>query len=158
MYGKEQEIATIKAQLDLLLEKKSQLSLSAITAYDEEKKFALKKQIKSLEEDIGGLRQQLRELEGPSPQLTATPQGNEGVDAIRALIAAGELKAALSDLFAALKGEDRNTVLLLQSRINALEKEIGFDTISNSDAKLERAKITKAALDLCDRLEEDSNA
>ena len=157
MYGKEQEIATIKAQLDLLLEKKSQLSLSAITAYDEEKKFALKKQIKSLEEDIGGLRQQLRELEGPSPQLIATPQGNEGVDAIRALIAAGELKAALSALFAALKGEDRNTVLLLQSRINALEKEIGNDTISNSDAKLERAKITKAALDLCDRLEAGSN-
>jgi cell division protein FtsL len=155
MYGKEQEIRTIKAQLDLLLEKKSQLSLSAITAYDEEKKFALKKQIKSLEEDIATLRQQLRELEESSSQLIATSQGNEGIDAIRALIATGELKAALAALFAALKGEDRNTMLLLQSRINALEKEISNDTISNSDAKLERAKITKAALDLCDRLKED---
>ena len=85
MYGKEQEIKTIKAQLDLLLEKKSQLSLSAITAYDEEKKFALKQQIKGLEEDIAALRQQLRELEEPTPQLVASPNGNEGTDAIRPL-------------------------------------------------------------------------
>lgn len=157
MYGKEQEIATIKAQLDLLLEKKSQLSLSAITAYDEEKKFALKQQIKGLEEDIADLRQQLRELEGSSSQLIASPKGNEGTDAIRTLIAAGELKAALVAMYPALKGEERNTALLLQSRINAMEKEIDNGTISNSDAKLERAKITKAALALCDRLEEGSN-
>lgn len=154
MYGKEQEIKTIKAQLDLLLEKKSQLSLSAITAYDEEKKFALKQQIKSLEEDIAALRQQLRELEEPSPPPIATPQGNEGVAAIRALIAAGELKAALAALLAALDGEDRNATILLQSRLNVLEKEIDSGTISNSDAKLERAKITNAAVNLCDRLEE----
>ena len=153
MYGKEQEIKTIKAQLDLLLEKKSQLSLSAVTAYDEEKKFALKKQIKSLDEDIAGLRQQLRELEEPSPQLVASPQGNEGVDAIRALIAAGELKAALAALLAALDGEDKNATILLQSRLNVLEKEIDSGTISNSDAKLERARITNAAVNLCGRLE-----
>lgn len=154
MYGKEQEIATIKAQLDLLLEKKSQLCLSVITTYDEEKKFGLKKQITTLSQEIEDLRQKLQELERPLAQSARDlTEDSENADSIRAHIASGELKSALLVLQKLLTGEDRNTVFLLQSRLNGLQKELTNDTISNDNAKLERAKIIKAALDLCNLIE-----
>lgn len=150
MYGKEQEIVSTKAQLDLLLDKKNQLSLSAITAYDEEKKFALKQQLKSLEAEIAALRQQLQELEQASPHSFSE---KEGAAKIHALIAAGDLSSALENLMMSLKGQERNTVILLQSRLNNLQKEISEGTLSNDNIKLEQARITKSALDLCDQLD-----
>jgi uncharacterized coiled-coil protein SlyX len=148
MYGKEQEIASIKAQLDLLLDKKNQLSLSAITAYDEEKKFALKQQISELDLQVDALRERLQDLEQAAPAPVGSAADGKKAK-IQALIADGELGEALDELSDELKGNEQSGLILLKSRLNRLRQDERNGVISFENAGIERAKITAAALDLC---------
>jgi GTPase SAR1 family protein len=62
-YGEEREVEMIKQRIDILLEKKNQFEKALAIAYDEEKKFGLRRQIDELDEKIADLRQRLSHLE-----------------------------------------------------------------------------------------------
>jgi len=61
----EKEIEGLKSNLDLLVKKKNALSKSLITAYDEEKKFALEELIADLEKQIKELKLKLNIIDMP---------------------------------------------------------------------------------------------
>ena len=63
MYGVAEEIKGYKDVLDGLIEKKNALQSAQADAYDEEKKFSLKKRIKHLGEEIKEYREKIVELE-----------------------------------------------------------------------------------------------
>lgn len=63
MYGVAEEIKGYKDVLDDLIEKKNALQSAQAEAYDEEKKFSLKKRIKNLGEEIKEYREKIAELE-----------------------------------------------------------------------------------------------
>jgi len=150
MYGIEQEIAGIKAQLDVLLEKKNQLNLSLVIAYDDEKKFGLRQQIKNLDIEIAALRQQLRDLEQQTSG-SGTPIRAENRAEVKELVAKGKLKEALTALEELLTDAEKNSAVLLKSRLAALEGEKNQGIINQGDYTLERNKITAAVLALCNR-------
>lgn len=57
--GIEKELAGLTESLDLLIEKKNDLEKGFVLAYDEEKKFALKKQLEQLDAEIKRCRQKI---------------------------------------------------------------------------------------------------
>ena len=148
MYGIEQEIAGIKAQLDVLLEKKNQLNLSLVIAYDDEKKFGLRQQIKNLDSEIAALRQQLRDLEQQTSG-SGTPIRAENRAEVKELVAKGKLNEARTALEELLTDSEKNSAVLLKSRLAVLEGEKSQGIISQGDYTLERNKITASILALC---------
>jgi hypothetical protein len=151
MHGLDQEIKGIKSQLDILIDKKIQLDISLVTAYDEEKKFALKRQVTELEEQIETLRGKLTALESRNTGQSEDQALPTDKNQIKKLIANSKLSEALQALEAITKGSDQNDVLLLQARLSALNRNFNNGIISQGDANLERARISNSALDLCDR-------
>jgi len=67
---------------------------------------------------------------------------------IQQLIAQARLKDALDALYTAVPQHAQFEVLQLQEKFTSLERAVRIGTISFSEAGTERAKITKAALDL----------
>ncbi len=151
MHGLEQEIKGIKSQLDLVIDKKNQLDVSLVTAYDEEKKFALKRQITELEEQIENLRGKLTALESRNTAQNDDQALPTDKSQIKKLIANSKLSEALQALEAITTGSDQNDVLLLQARLSALNRNFNNGIISQGDANMERARISNSALEFCDR-------
>ncbi len=81
MHGLEQETEGLKRTLDLLIEKKNQLSRALAIAYDEEKKFALQKQLQELEAEIKAIREQLEDLTRQGPPGATLPETPSGLSA-----------------------------------------------------------------------------
>lgn len=63
MYGVEKEIEGYKILLDELIEKKNEIQVEQVNAYDVEKKLSLKKSVRKLEEEINECRQKMVGLE-----------------------------------------------------------------------------------------------
>jgi hypothetical protein len=73
---------------------------------------------------------------------TASPKPK---DSIENLVANGKLSEALAKI--AAKSDD-NTIILLQSRLSRLEREVNAGTIDARDANIERNRITTSILSL----------
>jgi hypothetical protein len=140
MYGIDQELEGLKNTLGLLLEKKNRIQNALVIAYDEEKKFALQKQMDALEVEIFDTRKKLDSLSSP----INTP---DGMNDVKELIAKGRLEEALK-LLAKLAPD--NQVLQLQGQLSELQRKERLDLISYSEANQSRNRITNAALSLCD--------
>lgn len=67
---------------------------------------------------------------------------------IRDLIASGRLSEAIKGLSGVVAEHLQNDVILLQSRLNGLERQERLGTIDNGSAGIERAKITAAVLSM----------
>lgn len=67
---------------------------------------------------------------------------------IRDLIASGRLSEAIKGLSGVVAEHLQNDVILLQSRLNGLERQERLGTIDNGSAGIERAKITAAVLSI----------
>lgn len=67
---------------------------------------------------------------------------------IRDLIGSGRLNEAIKGLSDLLPSYQHNDIILLQSRLNGLERQERLGTIDNSSAGVERAKILSAVLSL----------
>lgn len=67
---------------------------------------------------------------------------------IRDLIASGRLSDAIKGLPGVVAEHLQNDVILLQSRLNGLERQERLGTIDNGSAGIERAKITAAVLSM----------
>lgn len=67
---------------------------------------------------------------------------------IRNLIGEGRLSEAIKGLPGVLPSYQHNDIILLQSRLNGLERQERLGTIDNSSAGVERAKILSAVLSL----------
>lgn len=164
MHGIDKEIEGLKTKLNLLIDKKNRLDLALVDAYDEEKKFALKRQVEGLENEIKAVRERIKDLEqqiqaGPvTPPKATTPQTPQNKDALLALISDGHLKEALGYLSTLLPARERNDLVLLQSRFNGLERNINSGIMLQADAGVERARITAATLAMCDRVEDGAFA
>ncbi len=77
-------------------------------------------------------------------------------DEITKLLTEGELKEAVEKLVIGVKYSDYETdVALLSLRFNTLSRELHRETITASDANIERNKITVALLDVVDKIRED---
>ena len=63
MHGSNKELEGLQANLELLIDKKNRLAQALILTYDEEKKFALQRQVQELEADIQKTRTQISALE-----------------------------------------------------------------------------------------------
>ncbi|MFN7115576.1 MAG: hypothetical protein ACK4TA_02195 [Saprospiraceae bacterium] len=77
-------------------------------------------------------------------------------DAIKALIAESRLSEAVEALLVAWKNQDKqfyHLVLQIKERYHFLQNEIAKGVISQTDADLERARISDALLFLTDRLD-----
>lgn len=67
---------------------------------------------------------------------------------IRDLIANGRLSEAFKGLAVVVQNYQQNDVILLQSRLNGLERQERLGTIDTGTANIERAKITAAVLSM----------
>ena len=67
---------------------------------------------------------------------------------IRDLIASGRLSDAIKGLPGVVAEHLQNDVILLQSRLNGLERQERLGTIDAGTAGIERAKITAAVLSI----------
>lgn len=67
---------------------------------------------------------------------------------IRDLIASGRLSEAIKALPEVVADYLQNDVILLQSRLNGLERQERLGTIDAGTANIERARITSAVLDM----------
>jgi hypothetical protein len=67
MHGSNKELEGLQANLELLIDKKNRLAQALIIAYDEEKKFALQRQVQELETEIQKTRTQISALEQSKP-------------------------------------------------------------------------------------------
>ena len=67
---------------------------------------------------------------------------------IRDLISSGRLSDAIKGLSGVVADHLQNDVILLQSRLNGLERQERLGTIDNGSAGIERAKITAAVLSM----------
>lgn len=79
------------------------------------------------------------------------------IEEARTHIADSKLELAIKTLAGHVKGEEKNDLIGLQSRLSALEKHVNGGTISIDNANIERNQISKALINLCDRLEAGSN-
>jgi len=82
--------------------------------------------------------------------IIKTKSDGSQMEDIKKLIAQARLKEALTSLVITAPPSFYNEVLQLQGRFNHLESEERRNVISFDNAKLEREKIAKAALKLCD--------
>ena len=67
---------------------------------------------------------------------------------IRDLIASGRLSDAIKGLPGVVAEHLQNDVILLQSRLNGLERQERLGTIDHGTAGIERARITSAVLSM----------
>lgn len=63
-------------------------------------------------------------------------------------IANGNLGEAIKGLLEMVEGNLKNDVILLQSRLNGLERQERLGTIDHGTAGIERARITSAVLSM----------
>ncbi len=67
---------------------------------------------------------------------------------IRNLIGEGRLSEAIKGLPGVLPSYQHNDIILLQSRLNGLERQERLGTIDNGSAGVERSRILSAVLSL----------
>lgn len=94
--GIEKELAGLTESLDLLIEKKNDLEKGFILAYDEEKKFALKKQLEQLDAEIKRYRQKIVDLQSQTTDLIGDAAEKIPFDAFLKLV--DQLGAEISRL------------------------------------------------------------
>ena len=79
----------------------------------------------------------------------------EIIKKIRALIAGGKLKKALEEALEAFPGD--NEIIILSSRYNKLQRNVGIGVVSNPDNNLEYNNIISALLNKTDEIEKDNS-
>ncbi len=99
-------------------------------------------------DNIGGIKVN---SENQASSTTNLPH-NKGD--IYTLIGKGKVKEALGYLYGLLPKPEQDQVVLLQSRINRLERMVITNVISHNDAEIERAQISEATLAMCNLVED----
>ena len=134
----ENVLAIYKEKLQFMMEQ------YAITA-DPMQKFALKKQIEELEQQMKNLEQ----------KLPSTPPAEDTWAAITALIIANRLKEAaqaLSQQLSPQTSHHKNLLIGIQAQINALREREAKRTISYDIVKQEEAQLRESLLYLVNEL------